>query len=163
MSDTISASRIGLSIGLAYTLPVMLWLVGQSLLNRTGQPGLAIPLQGMVSALLLLQAITLAVCLPWLMRYRTLRARNYGVAMVLFVPGPLYALAWLTGAAHAIVLWLVILSLVVFALLLHMLFTVCIRVTAQGQQRSLALLTLQLVLVGMCWNYHDIWQRSLGL
>jgi hypothetical protein len=163
MPESVMAARLGLNMALVYTLPFFLWLLGQSYLSRTGSVEIAISLQGMMATLLLLQSCILAACLPWMMRFSLHRDRCYGVAMLVLVPAPLYAISWLTGAAQVKALVLAMASLVGIGMLLYGLYTACLIVAAPGQQRSLLIRVLQVALVGFCWNYREVWQQVLSL
>jgi len=163
MPESVLATRTGLNVALTYTLPFVAWLLGQSFLSSFDHVGISISLEGMVTSLFLVQSCALAVCLPWLMRFPTHIARCCGIAMLLLVPGPLYAITWLAGAAEADSLVLAMLCLVVLALLLYGVYTACLALTSTGQYRSLLLLSLQLALVGLCWNYKYVWLQVLSL
>jgi hypothetical protein len=156
------AARSGLNLALAYTVPSLLWLLGQSVVSRVAHVDIALSLQSLLPTLLLLQACMLALCLPWLMRFSTHRARLSTMMMLLFVPLPVYAVSWLTGATIASVLMLSMLGLIGLGVLLYALYWACLALTPPGQVRAAILLTVQLVLIGLCWSYRGLWQEVLG-
>jgi hypothetical protein len=163
MHENLSLTRTGLNVALAYTLPVLAWLLGQSLLVATGQSDPGRSLHLLFTSLLLLQAGALSVSLPWLLRSSSRPGHICAVAMLLLVPLPLYAIVWLAGAVPAAVLGLALLCLSGFAVLLYVWFALCLAWTRAGQLRALVLLGTQVVTLGCCWHFRVGWQQVLGL
>lgn len=163
MSERVLATRAGLMLGLAFTLPLMLWMLGQAVLSSAGQFDLALPLRGLVTTALVLQSGSLALGLPWLMRYEAPLDRCCAAAMLALVPMPLYAVAALSGALDWTALALALTALAALALLLHGVYSACIGLTTTGRGRGLLLVCTQLVLLGCCWQFRDLWQQVLSL
>lgn len=163
MPENLNLARNGLKVALAYTLPVLAWLLGQCLLIASGQAAPGQSLQLLFTSLLLLQAGALGLSLPWLLRYSSRLGHLFAIAMLLLVPLPLYAIVWLAGAVPAATLGLALLGLLVLAFLLYLLFTLCLAVTAAGQLRAVVLLGTQVVSLAAVWNFRAAWQQALGL
>ena len=163
MSERVQATRAGLYIALVFTLPIFAWLLGQSFLPGTGPLGVSAALGAMMATLLLLQSGALAVCLPSLLRFSTALDRCCGIAMIVLVPAPLYALCWQGGGGEWPGLVMSMTTLVGFAAVLYGLFAVCLILTVPGGRRSFLLLAVQLVLLVLCWNFRSLWQQVLQL
>lgn len=162
MHESVAATRAGLIMALAYTLPLLLWLIGQAILSSAGRFDFALSLGGMMTAALLLQSCALALGLPWLMRFRAGRARCCAVAMSVLVPAPLYAVAGLSGVIGWTALAIALATLAALALLLYGIYTACLTVTVAGTTRSLLIVCTQALLLALCWEYRDLWQRVLS-
>ena len=160
MPDGLQATRSGLHMALAYTLPLVVWLLGQSWLAISEQADPAAALQQLLHVLILLQACALALCTPWLLRYPK---PICGVAMLLLAPLPLYSIAWVTGTVEARTLLLILFFLGALALCLYGFYRVCVTLIPGGQPRSLAVLGSQLALPMLCWVYRGDCLRMLGL
>ena len=156
------ATRAGLSMALAYTLPLLLWLLWQASLSSADQFDPALSLRSMLASLLVVQSCALALSTPWLMRFPAPLDRCCALAMLVLVPGPLYAIAGLSGTASTTALLLAILLLAALAVVIHFLYAACLVLTAPGTTRSILLLSLQVLLVGLCWQQRDLWQPVLS-
>lgn len=163
MPERAAAARAGLAIALAYTLPLALWLGGQAVLSSAGRFDLAAPLRAMVTTALLLQCCGLALGLPRLMRFETPAERCCGVAMLVLVPAPLYAIASLSGAVSPTALVVALAALAAIALPVHGVYAACLRLTTAGQARSVLLLATRFLLVWLCWQYRHLWQQVASL
>jgi hypothetical protein len=163
MHERVAATRTGLLAALAYTLPLLAWLLGQAMLSSADRFDPAPALQGMMTTALLLQAVALAVGLPWLLRFPALADRCCGAAMLLLVPGPLYAIAALSGAVSAGAVLIALASLAVLGLLLHGVYAICLGLSATGQVRALLFVAVQVALVVICWHYRQLWEQVLLL
>lgn len=163
MHERLAAARTGLAMALVYTLPLLLWLLGQAFQSSVDRFDLGPSLGGMMITAPLLQSCSLALCLPWLMRFPAPGERCCAVAMLLLVPAPLYAVACLAGAASPHSLAIALLVLAALALVLLGIYAACLRRTVPGQARSLLLLCTQLIMVGLCWQGRDIWPQVLSL
>jgi hypothetical protein len=159
MPERVAATRAGLLLALVFTLPLLLWMLGQAVLSSAGQFDLALPLGGMMNTALLLQSCSLALGLPWLMRFQAPLDRCCAVAMLLLVPGPLYAVAALSGAVSATGILYALGGLAALALLLYGVYAGCLRLAAAGRVRSILLLSAQLIGLGLCWHYRQLWQQ----
>jgi hypothetical protein len=163
MHDSIAVTRTGLNMALAYCLPLLVWLLGQSMLVSTDQADPTDSLRTFFPTLLLLQACMLGLCLPWILRSPSRTGHCAAVFLLVTVPLPLYAITWLAGAASAASLFLALLSLFALGGLLYGLYSACLAYTRAGHLRSLLFLTLQLLALLSCWYYRAEWQRLLGL
>jgi hypothetical protein len=161
MPENILAARAGLIMALAYTLPLLLWLLWQAGLASASQFDPALSLKGMVNAGLVLQSCALALCTPWLMRFPGLADRCAAVAMLLLVPGPLYAIAALATAVSGAGLLLAVLLLAVLALVLNFVYAACMVMAARANNRAILLPCVQFILVALCWQQRDLWQQVL--
>jgi hypothetical protein len=156
------ATRTGLVMALAYTLPLLLWLMSQASLSSAGRFDPALSLRSMLASLLVVQSCALALCTPWLLRFPALLDRCCALAMLVLLPGPLYAIAGLSGAASASALLLAILLLATLACLIHFLYAACLALTAPGNTRSILLVSLQVLMVALCWHQRGLWQPVLS-
>ena len=163
MSERVMATRAGLYITLVFTLPIFAWLLGQSFLPGAGPLGISAALGTMMATLLLLQSGALAVCLPSLLRFSTVRDHCCGMAMIVLVPAPLYALCWQGGGGEWLGLVMAMTVLVGLAAALYGLYAGCLILTAPGGRRSFLLLAVQLALLMLCWNFRALWQEVLQL
>lgn len=162
MPERIVATRAGLAMALVYTLPLLLWLLWQAGLSSADQFDPALSLRGMLASLLVVQSCALALCTPWLMRFSAPLDRCCALAMLVLVPGPLYAIAGLSEAASTTALLLAILVLVALAFAIHFLYAACLDLTAPGNTRSILLVSLQVLLLALCWQQRDLWQPVLS-
>ena len=163
MPDSRALMRTGLNTALAYTLPLLAWLLGQSLLIGAGQANAELSMRVLFSTLLFLQACALTLCIPWLLRGSSRSGHFYAVTVVLLVPLPLFALAWLAGSVADTSLLLALACLFCLAAILYTWYTLCLALTRPGQLRSLLLSGTQLLALGFYWNYRADWQGVLGL
>jgi hypothetical protein len=163
MPESILAARAGLNIALAFTLPLLVWLLGQAMLSSGGQIGIATSMQGMMATLLLLQAMALVWCLPQLMRFPAAGDRCSAIVLILLVPAPLYAISWLGGGTDFYALVLSMSILAGLALISYGLYATCIAWSAPGRWRASILLFMQMIAVGLCWNYRYFWEQVLAL
>lgn len=147
-----SAARIGVYAGVGYTLPVAVWLATQLwIVTAAAYPVLPLARQSL-DALLQLQAFAVVLCMPWLMRGRGSREHLCGVAALLLVPLPLFALAWLMGAGSLPQLVRSEACVTAFALLTYLLLMRWFAWLAQGQLRSTAIVFTQLLLALALWR-----------
>jgi hypothetical protein len=163
MPERVAATRTGLAIALAYTLPLVIWLLGQAFLSSASQTSLASLLRGMPATLLLLQSCALAIGLPWLLRFPLWPDRCCAVAMLLLVPAPLYAISSLAGPGGGTGLVPAVSALAVLALLLHAIYAACLKLTTAGQRREILIVCVQFFLVTLCWQNRHHWETVLML
>ena len=162
MHERLAAARTGLAMALVYTLPLLLWLLGQAFQSSVDRFDLGPSLGGMMITAPLLQSCSLALCLPWLMRFPAPGERCCAVAMLLLVPARCTrSPAWRGGQPHSPAIALLVLA--ALALVLLGVYAACLRRTVPGQARSLLLLCTQLIMVGLCWQGRDIWPQVLSL
>lgn len=162
MPERIMATRTGLVIALAYTLPPLLWLLWQASLSSADRFDPALSLRGMLTGLLVAQSCALALCTPWIMRFPLPLDRCCALAMLILVPGPLYAIAVLSSTASTAALLLAILLLTALAVVIHFLYSVCLYMTESGNTRSILMMSLQVLLLALCWHRRDVWQAVLS-
>lgn len=163
MYDTVRATRSGLHLALAYTIPSTLWLLGQSWLTVGGQGIPAAPAYTLLTCLLVLQAGALVLCTPWLLRYPTPRQQLCGLTMLLLTPLPLHSTAWAAGAVEARSLLLAWSFLAGLALCLYYYYRLLLSLVPVGERRALAVLCSQLLLLLLGWIYRGDGLGLLGL
>jgi hypothetical protein len=162
MPERIIATRTGLVMALAYTLPLLLWLLWQASLSNTERFDPALSLRGMLASLLIVQSSAIALCTPWLMRFSALLDRCCALAMLVLVPGPLYAIAGLSATASTTALLLAMLLLAGLAVVIHFLYAACLGLSAPGNRRSILMVSLQVLLLALCWHQRELWQTVLS-
>ena len=151
--------KIGVIAGLAYSLPVMIWL----LTSLAWHADRVVPLVTQaLTALFLVQALALVAWVPWFAEQSGWRMALPAFWLLLSFPLPLLAMAWATGAVDAARLSLAQGALLGFAVLLLGAARGLLRLT-NGQIRRFVLVGLQLSAAALLWRFRDDWLRGLGL
>ena len=83
--------------------------------------------------------------------------------MLILLPGPLYTIVGLSGAASTSALLQAILLLAALACVIHFLYAACLRLTVPGNTRSILVVSLQVLLLALCWQQRDLWQPVLSM
>lgn len=153
-----NAVRQGLLLGLAYSLPLVVWS------GSRWQPGPAAMVAAdwrlTVETLLLVQALVSVLYVPaWTGRV-TVWEQGLGLLLLQWVPLPLLALAWLAGALDADQLCLGPLGLAVGGGWLIMVARLLDRLT--GRWQRLALAVLQGITAAGIWAFRAEWLAWLG-
>jgi hypothetical protein len=153
-----SAARQGVLLGLAYSLPLVVWS------GSRWQPGSAAMVAAdwrlTVETLLLVQALVSALYVPaWTGRV-TGWEQWLGLLLLQWVPLPLLALAWLGGALDAGRLCLGPLMLACGGGLLIMASGLVYRLTGRWQRLPLAV--LQGMVAAVIWAFRAEWLAWLG-
>ena len=151
--------RSGVIAGLAYSLPVTIWL----LTSLVWHADRVVPLVTQaLTALFLAQALALVVFVPWFAERSGWRLALAALWLLLSFPLPLLAMAWATGAMDAAHLSLMESALVGFAVLLLGTAKGLVRLTS-GQIRRFTITGLQLGTAALLWRFREIWLDGLGL
>jgi len=155
----VNTLRSGVIAGLAYSLPVMIWLL-TSLAWQTDRVN---PLVAQaLTALFLAQALALVAFVPWFAEQSGWRMALPALWLLLSFPLPLLAMAWATGAMDAAHLSLAQGALLGFAVLLLGAARGLLGLT-KGQVRRFAMVGLQLGAAALLWRFRDAWLGGLGL
>ncbi len=151
--------RSGVIAGLAYSLPIMIWLLTSLALHADR----VVPLVTQaLTALFLAQALALVAFVPWFAEQGGWRIALPALWLLLSFPLPLLAMAWATGALDAARLGLVESALLCFTVLLLGAVRGLMRLTS-GQVRRFTITGLQLGTTALLWRFRDAWLGGLGL
>jgi len=155
----VNTIRSGVIAGLAYSLPVMIWL----LTSLAWHSDRVVPLVTQaLTALFLVQALALVVFVPWFAERSGWRMALPALWLLLSFPLPLLAMAWATGTMDAAHLSLMESALMGFAVLLLGAAKGLVRLTS-GQIRRFVLVGLQLGVATLLWRFRETWLAGLGL
>jgi len=156
----VSARGAALTLGLGYTLALLVWLLAQVYLTiGMGQAVAAVTLQG-ARVLFLLQALALALWLPLRISAEPPYSIGLGTPLLLLIPLPVFTFVWLTTDISAGALLAGELSLAAA--------TVLAAALIWGARRlrpglSLGPAAVQIAGLVLAWHVHEDWMRWLGL
>lgn len=143
--------RLGLYLGLGYSLPVVVWLIGTY--SRQSVSGLdwSLPVSTVLGVV---QAIAVVIFVPWCAERADWREGSSGILMFLVVPLPLLAICRLAGTVTVAQLLILQLSLLGLALLLWILSRLLI-VLLPGWSRQASIAVLQGVALTLLWLWRE--------
>ena len=156
-------TRTSLVIGLAYTLPLCIWLLTQLLNGYQANAPVAVIAHQCFVALIVMQVMLLPIFIPWQMRASTLWVQFESISILLIVPLPLLSIVWLMGAVASAEIATSLLAVCVFAVISYCLLTTWTRLIAQVNLRAFTMLATQAGLTVAAWQFHPQWLGYLGL
>lgn len=163
MTEPADASRSGVYMALVYLVPCCLWLGGQAWVASAAGADLVRLLQPLLPVLLLVQFCSLALCMPWLLRYRQPVSQLCGLTVLILVPLPLYCLAWVTGVGELVSLVWSLLALPALGICLYIYYRALMALTHEWQGRGLLLSASQVGLCLLVWASRAQWLALLGV
>lgn len=158
----ITAVRYGISVGIISSAPVVIWLLLQ---NNTGSyaSSWSLTLVEALHALWITQAMAITMVLPlYAWQHPWKNSLSQATALV-FIPLPLYAIAFLSQAFTSMALLGGIGFLGALALLLIMISKGVEYLFAAPPLKALLRVTLQLSLTTLLWAYRDLWLTFITL
>ncbi len=149
-------AQTGLLLGLAYSMPVVVWTLTQAAATHSGSFDAAVWAS---QVLLILQATAVALWTPWYGRESPWASALTGMLLLILVPLPLITILWLTGTWSLTVIARAEVTLLIFAAAL--LFG--IRALARLPVSSITSAIAQLVGIVGLWAFRDDWLGWLRL
>ncbi len=148
--------------GVAYTLPLLIWSLLQ-LQNVVGSESTLNTLQSSISVAVIIQAIVVSLYIPRLQGNATSGETLSAILMLISIPWPFFALAWLVGAITINTISVSQGGLILYALLLFAATRALIHINLQSTNKNLVLSGLQLTAITLVILFPSEWIMEAGL
>ena len=152
-------SNIGACIGIIYSVPIVIWSLGQSYLLAPGYEAVVNGAYLSFRTLLITQFLSVALTLPWFVLAVKWRDALLGGVMQIIVPFPFLVILWLMGASDMTALFMSQISVMVYciAILAISLLVLCSKNLEKA--RFITVAALQITFVAVTWiSRHDLLQ-----
>lgn len=155
-NSSINNSSFGLQAGLFSSIPVVIWCLLQTRIYLEYSPW-APTLAEAVKALWILQAIAIALVLPWYVWRCHWTNSLLQSATLISIPLPVYTISILSSALSSNALLLALGFLILLTIGLIFVIKLTDRFAGGTQAKTLARATIQLGSAILIWTYRDLW------
>jgi len=149
-------------IGIIYTLPLLIWGLLQ-LSVASGSEAISNALQNNINIAILIQASIVSLYVPRLLGKAKPETAYFAILMLISIPWPLFALAWLAGAINASAICFSQGGLMAYALLLLTATRALTHLNLENTHKILALSGLQLATITLVILFPSEWVTGVGL